>query len=75
MKFLKEDFEDDPSLDTDETFMDDETDDSMVDDGTAEIEMVLAEPSKLVDVDGSVVLVGAGDVVNIQSESLKRIKQ
>ena len=42
-------------------------------DNYAEIEMVVAEPTKVTDVDGSVVLVAPGDTVTIKSESLKRI--
>mgnify|MGYP001244629273 CR=1 FL=1 len=73
-----DEFIEDPTIDdefADDYSMEDEfTDEPIIDDEKAEIEMVLAEPSKLVDADGSVVLVGAGDVVTIQSESLKRIK-
>lgn len=81
MKFIKEDFEDDmydPSLDFDgnndfDADLDFAGEDTL-DGGMAEIEMTLAEPSKLVDADGSVVLVGAGDTLTIRSESLKRVK-
>lgn len=40
----------------------------------AEIEMTVAEPTKVTDVDGSVVIVSPGDIVTIKSESIKRIK-
>lgn len=39
----------------------------------AEVEMVIAEPTKLTDIDGSVVIATPGDTVTIKSESLKRI--
>ena len=42
-------------------------------DNFSEVEMVVAEPTKVTDVDGSVVLVAPGDTVTIKSESLKRI--
>lgn len=78
MKFLKEDFEDEFDSSEDLPMEDDlMIDEPLLGDEVAdyaEIEMTLAEPSKLVDADGSVVLVGAGDIVTIQSESLKRIK-
>lgn len=41
-------------------------------DDYAEVEMEIAEPTKLTDVDGSVVIVTPGDIVNIKSESIKR---
>lgn len=41
-------------------------------DDYAEVEMEVAEPSKITDVDGSVVIVAPGDVVTIKSESIKR---
>jgi hypothetical protein len=39
----------------------------------AEVEMVVAEPTKITDIDGSVVIATPGDTVTIKSESLKRI--
>lgn len=43
------------------------------DDNYAEVEMVAAEPTKVVDVDGSIVIVSPGDTVTIKSESIKRV--
>lgn len=61
--------EDDLDLDG----IDDSYDDYVED--YAEVEMTLAEPGKLVDIDGSVVLVGPGDEITIRSESIKRINK
>lgn len=47
----------------------------LAEDDYAEVEMVVAEPTKVTDVDGSVVIVSPGDTVTIKSESIKRIKQ
>ena len=38
----------------------------------AEIEMEVAEPTKITDIDGSVVIATPGDIVTIKSESIKR---
>lgn len=38
----------------------------------AEVEMEVAEPTKITDVDGSVVIATPGDIVTIKSESIKR---
>jgi len=43
-------------------------------DDYAEVEMTVAEPTKVTDIDGSVVIVSPGDIVTIKSESIKRIK-
>ena len=40
----------------------------------SEVEMVVAEPTKVTDIDGSIVLVSPGDIVTIKSESLKRVQ-
>lgn len=45
------------------------------DEDYAEVEMVVAEPTKVTDIDGSVVLVAPGDTVTIKSESLKRLNK
>lgn len=47
-------------------------DDVLGEEDYAEVEMEIAEPTKLTDVDGSVVIVTPGDIVNIKSESIKR---
>jgi hypothetical protein len=74
MKFV-EDYEDgfDPSLTND--FEDNFNDENFVEPEMAEVEVVLDEPTRMVDVDGSVVLAEPGDTITIKSESLKRIKQ
>jgi len=41
-------------------------------DDYAEVEMEVAEPTKITDVDGSVVIATPGDIVTIKSESIKR---
>ena len=38
----------------------------------AEVEMEVAEPTKITDVDGSVVIATPGDIITIKSESIKR---
>lgn len=38
----------------------------------AEVEMEVAEPTKITDIDGSVVIATPGDIVTIKSESIKR---
>lgn len=44
-------------------------------DDYAEVEMEIAEPTKLTDVDGSVVIATPGDIVTIKSESIKRFSK
>lgn len=59
-----------------ESFEDDYIDDVASEDvGEYEVELVVAEPTKVVDMDGSVVLVTPGDVVTVKSESMKRINK
>jgi len=41
-------------------------------DDYAEVEMEVAEPTKITDIDGSVVIATPGDIVTIKSESIKR---
>ena len=41
----------------------------------AEVEVTAAEPTKLTDIDGSVLIVAPGDIVTVKSESLKRINK
>jgi hypothetical protein len=41
----------------------------------AEVEVTAAEPTKLTDIDGSVLIVVPGDIVTVKSESLKRINK
>ena len=71
--------EDDLDLDGEDDFTQDKVIGEDVDtfvggeDDYSEIEMVVAEPTKVTDVDGSIVLVAPGDVVTIKSESLKRV--
>lgn len=60
--------EDDLNLNGVDDFIEDEV---SVDD-YAEVEMEVAEPTKITDVDGSVVIATPGDIVNIKSESIKR---
>lgn len=72
MKFT-EDFMDDEIFDTD--YSDIELDASNDNIEMAEVEVVLDEPARMVDVDGSVVLAEPGDIVTIKSESLKRIRK
>ena len=55
-----------------ETVVQEDGDEGM-EDGMAEVELVLAEPTKMVDADGSIVLAEPGDIVHVQSESIKRI--
>jgi hypothetical protein len=43
--------------------------DDFIDDEATEINLVAAEPTKVVGKDGTIVLVSAGDAVNIVSES------
>ncbi len=38
----------------------------------AEVEMEVAEPTKITDIDGSVVIATPGDIITIKSESIKR---
>lgn len=67
--------EDDLDLDGEDDFIQDKIIGEDIDtvDNYAEIEMVVAEPTKVTDVDGSIVLVAPGDIVTIKSESLKRV--
>lgn len=67
--------EDDLDLDGEDDFTQDKIIGEDVDvDDYAEVEMVAAEPTKITDVDGSVVVVSPGDIVNIKSESIKRVQ-
>jgi hypothetical protein len=70
--------EDDLDLDGIDDSFDTEVDSTMEDDTFmnneyAEVEMEVAEPTKITDIDGSVVIVTPGDIVTIKSESLKRV--
>jgi hypothetical protein len=60
-----------------DAMLDDATDDYIPEESTGEyeVELVVAEPTKVTDVDGSVVLVTPGDVVTVKSESMKRINK
>jgi hypothetical protein len=76
MKILEDEIVNDEDNDF---FVDDSLDQGLldndnIDDNYAEVEMVVAEPTKITDIDGSVIIVSPGDIVNIKSESLKRVK-
>lgn len=62
--------EDDLNLNGVDDFIEDEV---SIDD-YAEVEMEVAEPTKITDVDGSVVIATPGDIITIKSESIKRFK-
>jgi len=47
-------------------------DDVLGEEDYAEVEMEVAEPTKITDVDGSVVIATPGDIITIKSESIKR---
>jgi len=47
-------------------------DDVLGEEDYAEVEMEVAEPTKITDIDGSVVIATPGDIVTIKSESIKR---
>lgn len=75
MKFKEEFYEDDvlgvgpiDDIDLEDTLADENIE-------MAEVEVILDEPTRMVDVDGSVILAEPGDVITIKSESIKRIKQ
>ena len=72
MKILEDEFVDDGGLDFDTDVSQDLVDTDF--DNYAEVEMTVAEPTKITDIDGSVIIVSPGDIVNIKSESLKRVK-
>lgn len=62
--------EDDLNLDGIDDFIED---DGIMDiEDYAEVEMEVAEPTKITDVDGSIVIATPGDIVTIKSESIKR---
>ncbi len=65
--------EDDLDLDGEDDFTQDKIIGEDIDD-YAEVEMTAAEPTKVTDIDGSVVIVSPGDIVTIKSESLKRVQ-
>ena len=78
MKFNKDKIKEDildPDMDADVDIVGYDLDVDMDAGQMAEVELVLAEPTKMVDADGSIVLAEPGDIVHIQSESLKRIKR
>lgn len=52
--------------------VDDFVEDEVFMDDYAEVEMEVAEPTKITDVDGSVVIATPGDIITIKSESIKR---
>lgn len=67
--------EDDLDLDGEDDFTQDKIIGEDIDvDDYAEVEMTVAEPTKVTDVDGSVVIVSPGDIVTIKSESIKRVQ-
>ena len=74
MKFV-EDYEDELDTSVDSNFVAGDVYSEPAEVEMAEIEVVLDEPTRMVDVDGSVVLAEPGDIITIKSESLKRIKQ
>lgn len=47
-------------------------DDVLGEEDYAEVEMEVAEPTKITDIDGSVVIATPGDIITIKSESIKR---
>ena len=47
-------------------------DDVLSEEDYAEVEMEVAEPTKITDIDGSVVIATPGDIITIKSESIKR---
>lgn len=47
-------------------------DDVLDEEDYAEVEMEVAEPTKITDIDGSVVIATPGDIITIKSESIKR---
>lgn len=65
--------EDDLDLDGEDDFTQDKIIGEDIDD-YAEVEMTVAEPTKVTDIDGSVVIVSPGDIVTIKSESIKRVQ-
>lgn len=65
--------EDDLDLDGEDDFTQDKIIGEEIDD-YAEVEMTVAEPTKVTDIDGSVVIVSPGDIVTIKSESIKRVQ-
>jgi hypothetical protein len=69
--------EDDLNLNGVDDFIEDGVVDTYVDseDNFAEVELVAAEPTKITDIDGSVVIITPGDIVNVKSESLKRVSK
>lgn len=72
MKFNEEDIMDsehliDGGYENDDVVLGEEFEDDY-----AEVEMEVAEPTKITDVDGSIVIATPGDIVTIKSESIKR---
>lgn len=74
MKFVEDFYEDELDNTFDSDFVAGEVE-PVIEPEMAEVEVVLDEPTRMVDVDGSVVLAEPGDTITIKSESLKRIKQ
>lgn len=74
MKFVEDFYEDDLDNTFDSDFVSGEVA-PVIEPEMAEVEVILDEPTRMVDVDGSVVLAEPGDIITIKSESLKRIKQ
>lgn len=75
---MKKITEDDLDLNGEDDFTQDDKDFVIgedVEDTYAEVEMVAGEPTKITDIDGSVLIVAPGDVVTVKSESLKRINK
>lgn len=74
MKILEDDLDLDGEDDfTKDKIIGEDVDTFVGSDNYSEVEMVAAEPTKVTDVDGSIVLVAPGDIVTIKSESLKRV--
>lgn len=59
-------------MDSEHLINDGYEDDVLGEEDYAEVEMEVAEPTKITDIDGSVVIATPGDIITIKSESIKR---